>query len=494
VFQRVFCPFVPRRRLVFVRSELYEAVEEATQNEYALLAQLGGGGTWAAFLGRPLSGRGPLAILLLQEAEDDDGEFDLETVEALDAGLPLGRTTCHACGQGDEGWPRFCPRCGADLTGIPADAAVPGGSAEELLEEVRGAAAGVYDVLGDMPHAEGGGPLYFAREAGTGRVVGLALRHEADGDLDLAVSWTPEGGGAAVVEDRGAPATSALGASVVADPPPAYAPPAAPAFEDAGGVPAPPSSLFDSDGDRARRSSRERTRRVAGIAAIAVICVALVGAAVLALQDPPLPDVAVADSSLMPAPKSATPAEVPAAGDEAPPVSAPPAGPPRTVLPGPATFPAGTPSPAPRTDAPSTAVPNPAPAAPASTPPVAAEPPAAPAAPTARGIEDAIGRYAAAVQSRQTSRITRAYPGITSAEVERWERFFRPLRPDAGLQARTEVLSGPSIQGRRGEVIFTLTLSYEDASGSRVETPLPLRGVLDWTGSGWTLQAVYSLQ
>lgn len=101
----------------------------------------------------------------------------------------MGRTACPSCGGGDEGWPRFCPGCGADLTGVPADAAVPVGSAEELLEEVRGATAGVYEVSDAMPHAEGGGGcLYFAREARTGRAVGLVLRYEGEGDLDLALS------------------------------------------------------------------------------------------------------------------------------------------------------------------------------------------------------------------------------------------------------------------------------------------------------------------
>jgi hypothetical protein len=70
--------------------------------------------------------------------------------------------------------------------------------------------------------------------------------------------------------------------------------------------------------------------------------------------------------------------------------------------------------------------------------PPASIPASAPAAaPTPQGITDAVGRYAAAVQSRQTSRISRAYPGITAAEVDRWQRFFRPLGPDPGWRRGT---------------------------------------------------------
>jgi hypothetical protein len=109
-------------------------------------------------------------------------------------------------------------------------------------------------------------------------------------------------------------------------------------------------------------------------------------------------------------------------------------------------------------------------------------------------VEAAIARYASAVASRQTSRITRAYPGITPAEVDRWNRFFAPLGPDAGLRASHEVVSGPTLDGNRAEVIFTLTLSYQNPAGAPEDRSLPLRAVLRWTGTAWSLQEVRLLQ
>lgn len=114
--------------------------------------------------------------------------------------------------------------------------------------------------------------------------------------------------------------------------------------------------------------------------------------------------------------------------------------------------------------------------------------------PTPQGVEAAVARYASAVASRQTSRITRAYPGITPAEVDRWNRFFAPLGPDAGLRASHEVVSGPTLDGNRAEVIFTLTLSYQNAAGAPEDRSLPLRAVLRWTGTAWSLQEVRLLQ
>lgn len=478
---------------------MYEAVEEATRNEFELLAQLGGGSAWAAFLGRPLAGRGPLVLLLLQAAEEGDGEFDLETLEALDDGLPLGRTGCSSCGAEGEGWPRFCPGCGADLTGVPADAAVPSGTAEALLDEVRGAAAGVYEVLGAMPHAEGGGALYFAREAGTGRVVGLALRTEADGELDLVVSWTPgmdsgASDGPAAVDragwDEAVPGDEAAPSAV----PYGSRPDGSAPWSGDDGADA-PHPLFEAPARR-RAGARDRGRRAAGIAAVGFVGVALVAALIAAFWNPsPPPDPAssFAETVAPPRPGPAAAAAGPASTATADPATG------STRLPAPAGGAAAAPSPPPRPAAAPAAPTTPAVAStstPASSVPAAttapATPPAPAAAPTPQGITEAIGRYAAAVQSRQTSRITRAYPGITPAEVDRWERFFRPLAPDAGLEARYEALSGPTVSGTRGEILFTLTLSYTDGAGKAAVMPLPLRAILEWTGGGWSLREVRS--
>jgi len=125
-----------------------------------------------------------------------------------------------------------------------------------------------------------------------------------------------------------------------------------------------------------------------------------------------------------------------------------------------------------------------APAAPPA-PPAAAQP----AAGDEEQVEAAIARYASAVQSRQTSRIQRAYPGITASEVERWERYFQSMDAEGGVRATYAVQSGPEVQGNVASVVFMLTLDY---GGSK--HPLPMRAILGRSAGGWQLQEVRSLQ
>jgi hypothetical protein len=77
-------------------------------------------------------------------------------------------------------WARFCGKCGADLSGA---AAMPRDPAERaaLLEQVRAAAGEVYEVLGEMPWAGGGGIVYFALEKESRRLVRLRLQPATEG-------------------------------------------------------------------------------------------------------------------------------------------------------------------------------------------------------------------------------------------------------------------------------------------------------------------------
>lgn len=461
-----------RRRDVAVRSELYDAVREATADEFDLLAELGGRDEWALFLGCAHAGGG-LALLLLQEAEDGGGQFDLEVMQAVEAGLPAGHTTCAACGVAEPGWPRFCAGCGADLSGLAADA---GASAAELLEDVRHAAAGEYRVLGGMPHAEGGGAMYFAREEATDRVVGLALREEAGGELTLVVSWTPEADDAAFARPDVPEAVPAAG--------PAALGPVEPEPESNSVPP-----LWDPPSARSRARSRNRTRRGGATAAIAVFALALVAALVWAVIDfrgrpganamspGPVPGTGVSEVS-------AAPAETPRAADSA-------AGTGGDVDTG-AELPSREPAlPVKRTE-PATQRLTP----PVVTVPVPAEEPVAepelPAVPTTEGVEAAVRQYAQAVGSCQTSRISRAYPGITEAEMERWERVFRE-RCAGGLRAAFTAESDPLIDGTRAELVFTLTLVSNGSAGNEVRQPLPLRALLEWRRGAWSLREVRTL-
>ncbi|HEX2201662.1 MAG TPA: hypothetical protein VHG91_00115, partial [Longimicrobium sp.] len=175
-----------------MRTELYDAVREATAGEFDLLGELDGAAGWMAYLAREASG-GALAVLVLEEAPAEaGGQFDLRVLRRLDAREPVGFTTCAACGVENEGWPRFCGACGRDLSGVAPDAAAPGGSAAELLEAVRAAAEGEFEVLGAIPRAEGGGEVYFAREEATGRIVGLTLDREHGDDYALSATWAAD--------------------------------------------------------------------------------------------------------------------------------------------------------------------------------------------------------------------------------------------------------------------------------------------------------------
>lgn len=445
-----------------MKSAFYDAVEDATRSEFHLISELGGADGWAAFLARGRAD-GRLAVLLLQEA--DGGEFDLEILHEIDGGIPAGHITCPACGTADEGWPRFCPACRADISGLAPDEAVPGAGAAELLQQVREAAAGEYEVLGALPHAEGGGALYFAREEQGGHVVGLALHLEDDDSLALIPSWAPST----------APQPAAEPAAW--EPEPFTAAPEAVASLDT--VPAGAGSPSWLEPPRERvptRSERERRqRRVAG-GAVAVIATALVAALVLAFtRQLAVPRTGITHLSDTVAP--VLPAFQDTTAGAADPAST--AGTQETVTDrGPAVETA-----LPRREPETTA---------ASTPePPRTEPEAAPSGPPSPGlVEPAIARYTSAVGSRQLARIRDAYPGITAREVGRWERF---LGQHASLRARYELQDAPRVTGTTAEVLFTLTLSYPGSSGEEMEMPLPLRAVLQWTGRDWSLREVLSL-
>ncbi|HYR12341.1 MAG TPA: hypothetical protein VEQ60_31430 [Longimicrobium sp.] len=388
--------------------------ERSAQNPSPRVLELGGDEGWVAFLEcRPGE---PEPAILLRKDGPRGRTHPPEVIAYLDPALPVGRTTCPRCGARQAGWPRFCGVCRADLAPISedpqADLVLPHG----------------YEHLGPLQRAEGGGPLHFAREVATGRVVGMVEKPAPDGSVDLVPVW-------------------------VATP---------------------------------TEPGRRRWRNPG--AAVAVLAALLIAALLIARGLP------VAAPGTDPVPKADTAATLSGARDTA---GAPAGGTPDARSGGgslpvaptggkvatPAGEGAGTPprrTGGERVTPPSVTVDRP--------------PPVAPPAPTPQGVEAAIRSYASAVGSGQTRRIARVYPGITAAEVERWNRFFAPLGPGAGLQADYEVVSGPTLQGNRAEVIFTLTLSYTNAAGAPAGESLPLRALLQWTGTEWSLQEVRLLQ
>jgi len=126
-----------------------------------------------------------LILLKLDTAEAGE-EFTLDVITALDASVPDIEAACPACQSVLRRWARFCHRCGLDVSGVGP---LEGSSGrDELLAAVQEAAAGEYQILGEMPRAEGGGMVYFARDLATDKVVALRLQQAAGDEYELGVT------------------------------------------------------------------------------------------------------------------------------------------------------------------------------------------------------------------------------------------------------------------------------------------------------------------
>ncbi|HEX2189693.1 MAG TPA: hypothetical protein VHG51_12380 [Longimicrobiaceae bacterium] len=451
-----------------MKSELYDALRAATEGEFELLGELDCDGAWIAYLAAA-GADGALAILLLHRTPDGQ-EYDLQVAHALDGSLAVGKTTCPACGTTADGWPRFCAGCRRDLSGVAADAAVPGCSPRELLEAVRQVSEGVYDVLGAMRHAQGGGAMYFATEEG-GRIVGLVLEREADGELSLVRSWAYDhealaGDDAPAAAWTGeAPAAAPLAAAgyaAAAEPEPELAPVLVEP------VPAAAALLLDPEPVPGTRAPSRRV--LYGAAGALLVAAGLVLAFVVVQRDSSATPVTTLTSADAPAPAPVPAQPVPAFTDS-------PA--------------VATPAPEPPTPAPSTRRTRPRP----TPPPVAVEEPRPPepAGPTPgqdrAAARAAVARYASAVESRRMDRVRAAYPGMSAEETARWTEWFSHFGRGDDLSVSYAVSQGPVIEGDVATMTFTLTMRYQGQL-QRVTS----RATLRRDGSGWALQALNTPQ
>jgi hypothetical protein len=167
--------------------EFLRAVREAAEGEYEVLGEMGRGQRGAiVYLARDLSAERLVALRL--EHGDAADEFTLEVVKQLDSSMPAVESSCPKCGAPQRGWGRFCPQCGSDLSGLSAELH----SSEDLLQAVKDASAGEFEVLGEMDQAEGGGRVYFARDLVSGGLVALRLLKEktASGAEEYALNKT----------------------------------------------------------------------------------------------------------------------------------------------------------------------------------------------------------------------------------------------------------------------------------------------------------------
>jgi serine/threonine protein kinase len=122
----------------------------------------------------------------------------------------------------------------------------------------------------------------------------------------------------------------------------------------------------------------------------------------------------------------------------------------------------------------------------------AAEPPPAPAATPGPvdprpDIQKVIDDYARALESRDMSQVRRAYPGLTSAQQQSWQDFFKSTRNlKAGLTVTAVHLSGLT-----AEAIVSGIYEYDNASTGRAERrPVTFRAVLVVEPTGWRLTTI----
>jgi hypothetical protein len=170
-------------------AHLYVAVREAAAGTFDVLGELGPGPNGGVvYLARAIGGDA-LAILKLEPGPDSAGgtQYFLDVTQELDASVPDVEMHCPRCTAKLRQWARFCTQCGLDVSG-EAPASGEHASRAALREQVRAATAGRYEFLGDIPRAEGGGLVYFARDLSNGRIVALRLQKDMNKKFEVGVT------------------------------------------------------------------------------------------------------------------------------------------------------------------------------------------------------------------------------------------------------------------------------------------------------------------
>jgi hypothetical protein len=134
--------------------------------------------------------------------------------------------------------------------------------------------------------------------------------------------------------------------------------------------------------------------------------------------------------------------------------------------------------------------------APAPSPPAAPrvetprDTPAAPITPPANPrveIGEVLARYARALESRDVTELQRAYPGLTSAQRQSWERFFRDVQD---MRANLSI-ADLDVKGDVAEARVTGQYQYNAAGARRQETQrVAFHATFRREGGTWRLTAV----
>ncbi len=167
------------RREASPQERLQHAVQDTLRGQFELHGELGrddAGGV--IYLATEIATRRLVALKLAKAGTaGEDEDWFVEVVRKLDASVPSLESRCPSCGGKLKSWARFCRHCGADLSG--ANEGEQTTSSEDLLAQVRAAARGRYDILGQMDRADGGGIVYFAKDAKTRKLIALRLLRQA---------------------------------------------------------------------------------------------------------------------------------------------------------------------------------------------------------------------------------------------------------------------------------------------------------------------------
>jgi serine/threonine-protein kinase len=130
--------------------------------------------------------------------------------------------------------------------------------------------------------------------------------------------------------------------------------------------------------------------------------------------------------------------------------------------------------------------PAPAPAREVAPPVVEARPAPAPAANAAAEIADAVARYARAISARDLGAVRAAYPSISGAQAQNFERFFATVRE---LQA-TFSLGNLDVSGATAEGRLTGVYEFVTGGGQRQRSPVSFQASFRRAGDGWVLSSV----
>ena len=123
---------------------------------------------------------------------------------------------------------------------------------------------------------------------------------------------------------------------------------------------------------------------------------------------------------------------------------------------------------------------------PAVTPPAPtpAAPAAAPVDPRPE-IEQLVAAYARAIEARNVAEMRRLYPGMTAAQQQGWEQFFRSVR---NIQA-TLAITRYEVSNDVGELSVGGGYDY-DGSGGRQHQPASFRATVAPEGGGWKFRTI----